>query len=197
MARAVGDPHPGRTETRGGPCTSTPTRSHSTSRRQAQRLRIDVLEMVCRRPERAPRGPFSRRRDPGGALLPPPAPRPGTPGLAGARPLPALQGPRRSDPLRGAGPSRLLPGGGAGDLPALPDAACEGHPDRKLPGVEMVAGPLGHGVAVGAGMAWALTRGVPKPSAAMRPVGPGRARPASTSCSATASSTPASSGRAR
>lgn len=45
----------------------------------------------------------------------------------------------------------------------------EGHPDRKLPGVEMVAGPLGHGVAVGAGMAWALTRGVPKPSAASAP----------------------------
>jgi transketolase len=45
----------------------------------------------------------------------------------------------------------------------------EGHPDRKLPGVEMVAGPLGHGVAVGAGMAWALSRGVPKPSSASAP----------------------------
>jgi transketolase len=45
----------------------------------------------------------------------------------------------------------------------------EGHPDRKLPGVEMVAGPLGHGIAVGAGMAWSLTRGVPKPSAASAP----------------------------
>jgi transketolase len=45
----------------------------------------------------------------------------------------------------------------------------EGHPDLKLPGVEMVAGPLGHGVAVGAGMAWSLTRGMPKPSAASAP----------------------------
>jgi len=45
----------------------------------------------------------------------------------------------------------------------------EGHPDRKLPGVEAVAGPLGHGVAVGAGMAWALTRGQAKPSAASAP----------------------------
>jgi transketolase len=45
----------------------------------------------------------------------------------------------------------------------------EGHPDLKLPGVEMVAGPLGHGVAVGAGMAWALSRGMPKPSAASAP----------------------------
>jgi transketolase len=45
----------------------------------------------------------------------------------------------------------------------------EGHPDMKLPGVEMVAGPLGHGVAVGAGMAWSLSRGVDKPSAASAP----------------------------
>jgi transketolase len=45
----------------------------------------------------------------------------------------------------------------------------EGHPDRKLPGVEIVAGPLGHGVAVGAGMAWALSRGMSKPSAASAP----------------------------
>jgi transketolase len=45
----------------------------------------------------------------------------------------------------------------------------EGHPDRKLPGVEAVAGPLGHGVAVGAGMAWALTRGQTKPSAESAP----------------------------
>jgi transketolase len=45
----------------------------------------------------------------------------------------------------------------------------EGHPDLKLPGVEMVAGPLGHGVAVGAGMAWTLSRGMPKPSAGTAP----------------------------
>jgi transketolase len=45
----------------------------------------------------------------------------------------------------------------------------EGHPDRKLPGVEMVAGPLGHGVAVGTGLAWALSRGTAKPSARTAP----------------------------
>ncbi len=45
----------------------------------------------------------------------------------------------------------------------------EGHPDMKLPGVEMVAGPLGHGVAVGAGMAWSLSRDVSKPSAESAP----------------------------
>ncbi len=45
----------------------------------------------------------------------------------------------------------------------------EGHPDRKLPGVELVAGPLGHGVAAGAGMAWALSRRQDKPSAASAP----------------------------
>ncbi len=45
----------------------------------------------------------------------------------------------------------------------------EGHPDRKLPGVEMVAGPLGHGIAVGTGLAWALSRNDDKPSAATAP----------------------------
>ena len=45
----------------------------------------------------------------------------------------------------------------------------EGHPDLGLPGVEMVAGPLGHGVAVGAGMAWSLSRGSSKPSARSAP----------------------------
>jgi len=45
----------------------------------------------------------------------------------------------------------------------------EGHPDRKLPGVEIVAGPLGHGVAVGVGMAWALRNGTQKPSAPSAP----------------------------
>ena len=49
------------------------------------------------------------------------------------------------------------------------DSRLEGHPDRRIPGVEMVAGPLGHGVAVGAGMAWALTHGVAKPSATSAP----------------------------
>ncbi len=45
----------------------------------------------------------------------------------------------------------------------------EGHPDRKLPGVEMVAGPLGHGIAVGTGLAWVLARNDGKPSAATAP----------------------------
>lgn len=45
----------------------------------------------------------------------------------------------------------------------------EGHPDRRVPGVEMVAGPLGHGVAVGTGLAWALSRGMAKPSSASAP----------------------------
>ena len=45
----------------------------------------------------------------------------------------------------------------------------EGHPDLKLPGVEMIAGPLGHGIAVGVGMAWALARSDPRPSARSAP----------------------------
>jgi len=50
------------------------------------------------------------------------------------------------------------------------DSRLQGHPDRvKLPGVEVCAGPLGHGVAVGAGMALALKEGIPKPSALSAP----------------------------
>jgi transketolase len=45
----------------------------------------------------------------------------------------------------------------------------EGHPDRKLPGVEIVAGPLGHGIAVGAGIAWVLAGRDAKPSARTAP----------------------------
>jgi transketolase len=45
----------------------------------------------------------------------------------------------------------------------------QGHPDpHKLPGIEIPAGPLGHGIAVGAGMALALKTGG-KPSAASAP----------------------------
>ena len=50
------------------------------------------------------------------------------------------------------------------------DSRLQGHPDRvKLPGVEVCAGPLGHGVAVGAGMALALKEGISKPSALSAP----------------------------
>jgi transketolase len=46
----------------------------------------------------------------------------------------------------------------------------QGHPDKfKLPGIEIPAGPLGHGIAVGAGMALALKTGVSKPSAGAAP----------------------------
>jgi transketolase len=44
------------------------------------------------------------------------------------------------------------------------DSRLQGHPDpHKLPGIEIPAGPLGHGVAVGVGMALAL-KGGGKPS---------------------------------
>jgi transketolase len=50
------------------------------------------------------------------------------------------------------------------------DSRLQGHPDRiKCPGVEICAGPLGHGVAIGAGMALALSRADPKPSAHSSP----------------------------
>jgi transketolase len=50
------------------------------------------------------------------------------------------------------------------------DSRLQGHPDRvKLPGVEVCAGPLGHGVAVGVGMALAQKMGGGKPSSLSAP----------------------------
>jgi transketolase len=49
------------------------------------------------------------------------------------------------------------------------DSRLQGHPDRqKCPGIEIPAGPLGHGVAVGAGMALAL-KAAGKPSSLSAP----------------------------
>jgi len=49
------------------------------------------------------------------------------------------------------------------------DSRLQGHPDRlKCPGVEISAGPLGHGVAIGAGIALAL-RSSNKPSSISAP----------------------------
>jgi len=50
------------------------------------------------------------------------------------------------------------------------DSRLQGHPDRiKLPGIEVPAGPLGHGVAIGVGMALALRSTGEKPSATAAP----------------------------
>jgi transketolase len=50
------------------------------------------------------------------------------------------------------------------------DSRLQGHPDRvKTPGVEICAGPLGHGIAVGVGMALAARMGTGKPSAMSAP----------------------------
>jgi transketolase len=57
------------------------------------------------------------------------------------------------------------------------DSRLQGHPDRvKLPGIEVCAGPLGHGIAVGAGMALAQKMAGSKPSSFSAPSG--RAAPA-------------------
>jgi transketolase len=46
----------------------------------------------------------------------------------------------------------------------------QGHPDpRKTPGVEIAAGPLGHGIAIGTGMALSLRMEDPKPSSQSSP----------------------------
>ena len=51
------------------------------------------------------------------------------------------------------------------------DSLLQGHPDRKTPGIEIPAGPLGHGVAVGCGMALGLRERDGKPSAQTAPSG--------------------------
>jgi len=57
------------------------------------------------------------------------------------------------------------------------DSRLQGHPDRvKLPGIEVCAGPLGHGIAVGVGMALAQKMARTKPSSFSAPSG--RASPA-------------------
>jgi transketolase len=45
----------------------------------------------------------------------------------------------------------------------------QGHPERSLPGVEICAGPLGHGIAIGVGTALSLRMGIAKPSAFTAP----------------------------
>jgi transketolase len=50
------------------------------------------------------------------------------------------------------------------------DSRLQGHPENcKLPGLDLCAGPLGHGVAVGAGMALALRMDGSKPSSYSAP----------------------------
>jgi transketolase len=52
------------------------------------------------------------------------------------------------------------------------DSRLQGHPDpHKTPGVEVAAGPLGHGVAIGVGMALAQRMADPKPSSQSAPSG--------------------------
>jgi len=50
------------------------------------------------------------------------------------------------------------------------NSSLQGHPDpAKTPGVEIAAGPLGHGIAIGTGMALALRMGGVKPSSQSAP----------------------------
>jgi transketolase len=136
--------------------------------RKAQRLRMDVLEMVTRAQSGHLGGPYSAaeilaslyfhhmRLDPADPAWPERDRFILSKGHA-APILYAVLARRGFFPVEELETFRRFP------------TRLEGHPDRKLPGVEMVAGPLGHGVAVGAGMAWALTRGIPKPSSASAP----------------------------
>jgi transketolase len=71
--------------------------------------------------------------------------------------------------LYGAGVSRLFPIEELATFRQF-NSRLQGHPDRlKTPGVEICAGPLGHGVAIGAGMALAQKMRGGKPSSLSAP----------------------------
>ena len=136
--------------------------------RTAQHLRLDVLDMVVRAQSGHLGGPYSCAES---------SPRSTSTTCASTPPGPTGPSATAScSPRATWRPSCTRSSPGAASSPSRSSTTfrrfptrLEGHPDRKLPGVEMVAGPLGHGIAVGAGMAWALTRGVPKPSAVSAP----------------------------
>ncbi len=91
-------------------------------------------------------------------------------GLARARPVRALQGPRGADPVRGAGPPRLLPARGP-DGPAPDRRPPPGPPDmNRTPGVEVSTGSLGQGLSMCLGIALALRLdGLDRDRARVRP----------------------------
>ena len=89
----------------------------------ADRLRADARGGQVGPPRQLAVGGRHRR----GALLPGPAARSRPAAVARAGPLRALQGPRRPDPVRGAGPPRLLPARGP-DGPAQARRPSPGPP---------------------------------------------------------------------
>ena len=71
------------------------------------------------------------------------------------RPLRAEQGPLRRGALRRAGRSRLLSRGRIWRRVCRYQSPYVGHPTRKIPGIEMNTGALGHGLPICVGMALA------------------------------------------
>ena len=83
-------------------------RARALGDRPSPRLRPHARRREVRPPRLVALGGRHRLR----ALQPRASPRPGEPGVARARPLRPLQGPRGPDPVRGARPPRLLPARG-------------------------------------------------------------------------------------
>jgi transketolase len=134
----------------------------------AQQLRVDVLEMVYRAQTGHLGGPFSAAEIVASLYFHHLRVDPSTPSWPGRDRFLLSKG--HAAPILYAALARrgFIPRDELATFRHFP-TRLEGHPDLKLPGVEMVAGPLGHGVAVGAGMAWSLSRGQSKPSAASAP----------------------------
>ena len=134
----------------------------------AQQLRVDVLEMVYRAQTGHLGGPFSAAEIVASLYFHHLRIDPSTPSWPGRDRFLLSKG--HAAPILYAALARrgFIPRDELATFRHFP-TRLEGHPDLKLPGVEMVAGPLGHGVAVGAGMAWSLSRGQSKPSAESAP----------------------------
>ncbi len=106
----------------------------------ADRLRADARGGEVGPPGQLPLGGRHRR----GSLLPGAATRSSPAALARPGPLRALQGPRRPDPVRGAGPARLLPERGPDEAAQAgrPSPGPPGHdPHARDRGVDRVPGP--------------------------------------------------------
>ena len=138
---------------------------------KAYQFRIEVLKMVYENQTGHIGGAFSCAEIVAGLYFHHLKIDPGPPGLARARPLPVLQGPCLRYAVRGPGPPGFLPRRGAADLPPARIRGCRATPTASsVPGSRCPAGPLGHGIAVGVGMALGLRRGG-KPSSLSAPSG--------------------------
>ena len=124
--------------------------------RRAYEYRAQVLRMVYGSKSGHIGGAFSIAEILDVSVLSPVAHRPGESSLGGSGSACLFEGPCLRDVVHVPGASRFL--SGVEELPTFRklNSHLQGHPEpQKTAGVEVAAGPLGHGVAIAAGMALA------------------------------------------